>query len=276
MAPVACCGPIVALPSPDSRSLHAAASRRSVAWFLPPVQLVACYYHPVKVAILVFPGTWSDGDWLHVLRNVMHQDAKRVWHRENDLSRFDLIVLPGGFSYGDYLRTGAIARFSPVMDAVKREAANGKLVIGSCNGFQILCESGLLPGVLLRNDSMQFRCQDTCLRVETANSPFTIGAAKGDVLKMPIAHGEGNYYADSETLARLNAEDRVVFRYATSEGEITAEANPNGALENIAGILNEKRNVLGMMPHPERASEALMGGTDGLVILRSMLATALV
>jgi phosphoribosylformylglycinamidine synthase I len=230
----------------------------------------------MNVAVLVFPGTWSDGDWLHVLQNVMHQDAELVWHRENDLSRFDMIVLPGGFSYGDYLRTGAIARFSPVMDAVKREAAKGKLVIGSCNGFQILCEAGLLPGVLIRNDSMQFRCQDVHLRVETSATQFTLGASKGDVLKMPIAHGEGNYYADPETLARLNAEDRIVFRYATPDGDVTAGANPNGALENIAGIINEERNVLGMMPHPERASEAIMGSTDGLVILRSMLAAALV
>ncbi|HLF78450.1 MAG TPA: phosphoribosylformylglycinamidine synthase subunit PurQ, partial [Dehalococcoidia bacterium] len=235
-----------------------------------------CYYRPMKIAVLVFPGTWSDGDWLHVLRNVLDQDAELVWHRESDLARFDIIVLPGGFAYGDYLRTGAIARFSPVMDAVKREAAKGKLVIGSCNGFQILCEAGLLPGVLTRNNSMQFRCQDVYLRVETTNTQFTLGAQKGDVLKMPIAHGEGNYYADPETLAQLNAEDRVVFRYSTPSGEITAEANPNGALENIAGIINEERNVLGMMPHPERASEALMGGTDGLVILRSMLAAVLV
>ena len=230
----------------------------------------------MKIAVLVFPGTWSDGDWLHVLRNVLDQDAELVWHRESDLARFDIIVLPGGFAYGDYLRTGAIARFSPVMDAVKREAAKGKLVIGSCNGFQILCEAGLLPGVLTRNNSMQFRCQDVHLRVETTNTQFTLGANKGDVLTMPIAHGEGNYYADPETLARLNAEDRVVFRYATAAGEVTAGANPNGALENIAGIINEERNVLGMMPHPERASEELMGGTDGLVILRSMLAAVLV
>jgi phosphoribosylformylglycinamidine synthase len=230
----------------------------------------------VKTAVLVFPGTWSDGDWLHVLRNVLHQGAELVWHRENDLSQYDMIVLPGGFSYGDYLRTGAIARFSPVMDAVKREAAKGKLVIGSCNGFQILCEAGLLPGVLTRNNSMQFRCQDVYLRVETSATQFTSAASAGDVLKMPIAHGEGNYYADAETLARLNAQDRVVFRYSTPSGEITAAANPNGALENIAGIVNEGRNVLGMMPHPERASEALMGGTDGLVILRSMLEGVLV
>jgi phosphoribosylformylglycinamidine synthase len=225
----------------------------------------------MRFAVLDFPGTWSDSDWLHVLRNVLHEDAERVWHTENDLSSFDAIILPGGFSYGDYLRCGAIARFSPVMDAVKREAANGKLVLGSCNGFQILCEAGLLPGVLMRNDVMQFRCQDVWLRVETADTPFTSQAKAGQAVRMPIAHGEGNYYADAATLARLNAEDRVVFRYCTPQGEVTREANPNGAIENIAGIINEGRNVLGMMPHPERVAEALIGGEDGLIIYRSML-----
>src|SRR5215208_2975036 len=203
-------------------------------------------------AVLVFPGTWSDADWHHVLKNVLHEDSELVWHRESDLSRFDAIVLPGGFSYGDYLRCGAIARFSPVMEAVRQEAAKGKLVIGSCNGFQI-------------------RCQDVYLRIETSATPFTGKAHKGDVLRMPIAHGEGNYFAALDVLSRLNAEDRVVFRYSTADGAVTPEANPNGALDNIAGILNEGRNVLGMMPHPERASEALMGGEDGLLIWRSML-----
>jgi phosphoribosylformylglycinamidine synthase len=226
----------------------------------------------MRFAVLVFPGTWSDHDWQHVLRDVMGHQADLVWHRDNDLSAFDAIVVPGGFSYGDYLRTGAIARFSPVMDAVRREADRGKLVIGSCNGFQILCEAGLLPGALMRNDSTQFRCQQAYLRVETSNTPFTSEVEAGAVLDIPISHGEGNYYADADTLARLNAEDRVVFRYATSDGEVTAEANPNGSLENIAGIINEGRNVLGMMPHPERAGEALLGGEDGLIIIRSMLA----
>ena len=225
----------------------------------------------MRFAVLVFPGTWSDHDWHHVLKNVLRQDADLIWHRESDLSRYDAIVLPGGFSYGDYLRCGAIARFSPVMDAVRREAERGKLVIGSCNGFQILCEAGLLPGVLMRNESMQFRCQDVYLRVETTATPFTSACAKGQVLMMPIAHGEGNYYADAETTARLNAEDRVVLRYCTPEGDVTREANPNGSLENIAGIVNEGRNVFGLMPHPERVSEALLGGEDGLFILRSML-----
>ena len=220
----------------------------------------------------MFPGTWSDHDCHHVLANVLGQDARLVWHRESDLSSYDAIVLPGGFSYGDYLRCGAIARFSPVMEAVKREAERGKLVIGICNGFQILCEAGLLPGVLMRNDSTQFRCEDVNLRVESTSTPFTSGASKGDVVSIPISHGEGNYYAGPETLARLNAQDRVVFRYCTRQGETAASANPNGSIENIAGIVNEGRNVLGMMPHPERASEALLGGEDGLVIWRSMLA----
>lgn len=226
----------------------------------------------MRFAVLVFPGTWSDRDWLHVLTNVLGQEAELVWHRQEDLAGYDAIVLPGGFSYGDYLRCGAIARFSPVMEAVRREAERGKLVIGSCNGFQILCEAGLLPGVLTRNDSTQFRCQDVYLRVETAATPFTSNCTPGQVLRMPIAHGEGNYYADAETLDRLNAEDRVVLRYCSPAGEVTPQSNPNGSLQNIAGIVNAGRNIFGLMPHPERCSEAILGGTDGLFILRSMLA----
>ncbi len=225
----------------------------------------------MRFAVLVFPGTWSDHDCHYVLKEVMHQDAELVWHRETDLSSYDAIVVPGGFSYGDYLRCGAIARFSPVMEAVKREAERGKLVFGSCNGFQILCEAGLLPGALMRNAGMQFRCQPSNLRVETANTPFTNTVQAGQVLEMPVSHGEGNYYVDEATLAQLKAEDRIVFRYCDASGAITPEANPNGSLENIAGVINERRNVLGMMPHPERASEALLGGTDGLVIWQSML-----
>ena len=225
----------------------------------------------MRFAVLTFPGTWSDRDCQHVLRDVLHQEADLVWHRETDLSSYDAIVVPGGFSYGDYLRCGAIARFSPVMEAVKREADRGKLVFGSCNGFQILCEAGLLPGVLMRNHVMQFRCQDQPLRIETSNSPFTNTADKGSVLTMPISHGEGNYYCDDETLEQLEAEDRIVARYCDAGGLVTPEANPNGSRDNIAGILNPRRNVFGMMPHPERASEALLGGTDGLVIWQSML-----
>jgi phosphoribosylformylglycinamidine synthase len=225
----------------------------------------------MRFAVLTFPGTWSDRDCQHVLRDVLHQEADLIWHRETDLSRYDAIVVPGGFSYGDYLRCGAIARFSPVMEAVKREAERGKLVFGSCNGFQILCEAGLLPGALMRNDVMQFRCQDMFLRVDTANTPFTSVTDAGAVLSMPISHGEGNYYCDDETLAELEAQDRIVVRYCDANGLVTDEANPNGSRANIAGILNEGRNVFGMMPHPERASEALLGGTDGLVIWQSML-----
>jgi phosphoribosylformylglycinamidine synthase subunit PurQ / glutaminase len=225
----------------------------------------------MRFAVLVFPGTWSDGDCYHAITQGLGHEATYVWHKETDLSGFDAVILPGGFSYGDYLRCGAIARFAPVMDAVARHAAAGKPVIGICNGFQILCEAGLLPGVLMRNDSLQFRCQWVHLRTETARSPFTSELGRGQVIRIPISHGEGRYYADEETVARLNADDRVAFRYCTPEGEVTPEANPNGAVENIAGVLNEGRNVLGMMPHPERASEALMGGEDGLLIWRSML-----
>ena len=225
----------------------------------------------MRFGVVIFPGTWSDQDCYHVLRDVLHLDADLIWHRETDLSRYDAIVVPGGFSYGDYLRCGAIARFSPVMEAVKREAERGKLVFGSCNGFQILCEAGLLPGVLMRNDVMQFRCQPQDLRIETSNSPFTNTVDAGTVINLPISHGEGNYYVDDDTLACLQAEDRVVFRYCDAFGRVTPEANPNGSHDNIAGVLNEGRNVLGMMPHPERASEALLGGTDGLVIWQSML-----
>jgi phosphoribosylformylglycinamidine synthase subunit PurQ / glutaminase len=229
----------------------------------------------MRFATLVFPGTWSDHDCHYVLTEILGQESELVWHRETDLSRFDAIVLPGGFSYGDYLRTGAIARFSPVMEAVVREAERGKLVVGSCNGFQILCEAGLLPGALMRNESLQFRCEPIQMRVETTDTPFTTEYEPGQVVTMPIAHGEGLYHADAETLRLLNDEDRVVFRYATPTGEITADANPNGSLDNIAGIVNESRNVLGLMPHPERVSEKLMGGEDGLGLWKSMLKAAI-
>jgi phosphoribosylformylglycinamidine synthase subunit PurQ / glutaminase len=225
----------------------------------------------MRFAVLVFPGTWSDKDCHHVLRNVLNQDSELVWHRQTDLAVYDAIVVPGGFSYGDYLRCGAIARFSPVMEAVKREADRGKLIFGSCNGFQILCEAGLLPGALMRNAGTQFRCQPQHLRVETTATPFTNAATPGEVVMMPVSHGEGNYYVDQETLSRLEAEERVVFRYCDETGNVTPEANPNGSLSNIAGVVNEGRNVLGMMPHPERASEALLGGTDGLLVWTSML-----
>jgi phosphoribosylformylglycinamidine synthase len=224
--------------------------------------------------VLVFPGTWSDGDCYHVLDQIVGQQVDYVWHRESDLSRYDCVILPGGFSYGDYLRCGAIARFSPVMEAVARNAEAGRLVFGICNGFQILCEAGLLPGVLRRNDSLQFRCQPVHLRVETPGTAFTGACEAGQVLRIPISHGEGSYHADEATLDRLESNGQVVFRYCTSEGLVTPEANPNGSLRNIAGIINERGNVLGMMPHPERASEALMGGEDGLFLWRSVIKSA--
>ena len=197
-----------------------------------------------------------------------------VWHKETDLSPYDCVVLPGGFSYGDYLRTGAIARFSPVMQSVERFAAQGKLVIGICNGFQVLCEAGLLPGVLMRNTHLQFRCQWVNLRTETAATPFTGGCEPGQVLRVPISHGEGCYYADDETLKSLNRNAQVLFRYSAPEGTITPEANPNGSLENIAGICNQGRNVLGMMPHPERCAEEILGGIDGRFIFESIIHSA--
>jgi phosphoribosylformylglycinamidine synthase len=225
----------------------------------------------MRFAVLVFPGTWSDHDCHYVLRDLLHQEAELVWHRERDLSRFDCVVLPGGFSYGDFLRTGAIARFSPVMEAVVRHVEAGKPAIGICNGFQVLCEAGLLPGALLRNESLQFRCQDVHLRVENTASPFTRLCRPGHVLRVPISHGEGRYYADEATLDQLESSGRVAFRYCTPEGEVTPEANPNGSLRAIAGIVNARGNVLGMMPHPERASEPLLGGADGLLLWRSVI-----
>jgi phosphoribosylformylglycinamidine synthase len=229
----------------------------------------------MKFAVVVFPGTWSDHDCQFVLRDVLGQEADLIWHKERDLSSYDCVVLPGGFSYGDYLRTGAIARFSPVMESVVEHAGRGRPVIGICNGFQILCEAGLLPGALMRNDVMEFRCEDVYLRVENTSSAFTGLSQQGDVLRVPISHGEGRYYADDATLNELESNGRVAFRYCTTEGDITPEANPNGSLRNIAGIVNEGGNVLGMMPHPERASEALMGGSDGLVLWRSVIEASL-
>ena len=223
----------------------------------------------MRAAVLVFPGTWSDRDSEWALQQV-GVESRRVWHRDPvHFERDELVVLPGGFSYGDYLRCGAIARFSPVMDAVRDHAAAGGLVIGICNGFQILCEAHLLPGVLMRNSSLQFRCQDSLLMPESQRSPFTSGLEAGRALRIPVSHGEGNYYADAATLDMLEADDRVAFRYVDAAGEATPEANPNGSLRNIAGILNEGGNVLGMMPHPERACEALLGNDDGNAIWRS-------
>ena len=228
----------------------------------------------MKFGVVVFPGTWSDADCFHVLDSVGHQEVRYLWHKETDLQASDCVILPGGFSYGDYLRTGAIARFSPIMSAVTDFAAKGGLVLGICNGFQILCESGLLPGVLMRNNHLEFRCQWTHLCTENTATPFTSGIAQGQVLRIPISHGEGNYYADEATLARLEDNGQVAFRYCEPDGRITADANPNGSLHNIAGIVNEQRNVLGMMPHPERCCEEIVGGTDGAHIFRSIIESA--
>ena len=226
----------------------------------------------MRFGIVVFPGTWSDGDCYHVATSVLGQDARYVWHKDTDLSGIDCVVLPGGFSYGDYLRTGrhcALLARSWMRWSGSRNRAGS--VIGICNGFQVLCEAGLLPGVLTRNHHVQFRCQWVDLRVETTDSPFTAACERGEVLRIPISHGEGSYYADSDTLAKLNAGGHVAFRYCAPDGEATTDSNPNGSLENIAGIVNAGGNVLGMMPHPERCCEAVLGGTDGRRIFESVL-----
>jgi len=225
----------------------------------------------MKAAVIVFPGSNCDEDCFHVLRDVEKIDVQYFWHKERNLPPVDLVVLPGGFSYGDYLRTGAIARFSPAMDAVIKHANAGGPVIGICNGFQILLEAGLLPGAMLRNRSLSFVCQHVFLRTESTNSPFTNRLKKGQVLNLPIAHGEGNYYCDPETLKELQDRDRIAFRYSSEKGALGDEFNPNGSVDHIAGILNEKRNVLGMMPHPERASEAILNSEDGKRIWESIL-----
>lgn len=225
----------------------------------------------MKFGVLVFPGSNCDQDTYHVIAEVAKQPVRFLWHDSEDLGGVDAILVPGGFAYGDYLRTGAIARFSPVMEAVKRFAEGGGLVLGICNGFQILTEAGLLPGALMRNAGLKYICKQVYLRTETANSPFTNQLAKGEVLRMPIGHMEGNYFCDPEVLRELEAEDRIAFRYSTQSGEITADANPNGSLGNIAGILNARRNVLGMMPHPDRSSEELLGSSDGRKIFASMV-----
>jgi phosphoribosylformylglycinamidine synthase len=225
----------------------------------------------MKFGVLVFPGSNCDHDTYNVIAEVAHQPVTFLWHDSEDLAGVDAVLVPGGFAYGDYLRTGAIARFSPVMQSVQRFAAGGGLVLGICNGFQILTEAGLLPGALMRNAALKYICKQVHVRVETADSPFTNQLVKGEVLRIPIGHMEGNYYCTPEDMHELEAEDRIAFRYATPHGDIAPEANPNGSLGNIAGILNAKRNVLGMMPHPDRSSELLLGSADGLKIFASMI-----
>jgi len=227
----------------------------------------------VKFGIIVFPGTWSDRDCYYAISDVLGQKAEYIWHTETQISNYDCIVLPGGFSYGDYLRPGAIARFSPVMASVEEFASQGKPVIGICNGFQILCESGLLPGILRQNDHLQYRCQWTYIRTENISTPFTTLCQEKQLLKIPVSHYEGSYYADEKTLTELEAKHRIIFRYATADGKINSDANPNGALHNIAGVVNKSGNVLGMMPHPERACESLLGSSDGNLIWESIIAS---
>ncbi len=232
----------------------------------------------MKFGVVVFPGSNCDKDMYHVVKDVMHCEARYIWHKDTDLSDFtteDCIILPGGFSYGDYLRTGAIARFSPVMENVIQFANNGGKVLGVCNGFQVLCESHLLPGALLRNESMKFECKNVYLKSQTAKALLTCKIDEDAVLKIPIAHGEGRYYCDRETLKSLYENEQILFKYCDENGEINDEANPNGSLDNIAGICNVQKNVFGMMPHPERASEKAIFNTDGKILFESLISKML-
>ena len=225
----------------------------------------------MKIGVLVFPGSNCDHDTYHVVDAIAKKPVTFLWHASEDLQGCDAILVPGGFAYGDYLRTGALARFAPIMSSVKKFAAAGGPVMGICNGFQILCEAGLLPGALMRNAGLRYICRQVYLRAETTESPFTNTLAPGQVLQMPIGHMEGNYFCDEATLAELKRGNRVAFRYCTRDGEVTPQANPNGSLENIAGVLSEGRNVLGMMPHPDRSSEALLGSADGLSLFQGLV-----
>jgi phosphoribosylformylglycinamidine synthase I len=227
----------------------------------------------VKFGVIVFPGSNCDHDAYHVISKHVGQPVDFIWHRDTDLSSYDAVIIPGGFSYGDYLRVGALARFSPVMNSLKEFAERGGFVLGICNGFQILCEAGLLPGALIRNRNLHFICEHVQVRAETTETPFTNQLKAGSVLRIPIAHSEGNYVCDDSTLEELESEDRIVFRYCDDDGEITEASNPNGSRDNIAGICNRERNVLGLMPHPERACEDLLGSVDGRDIFRSLAAT---
>jgi len=225
----------------------------------------------MNFVVLQFPASNCDQDAIHALRDVLGHSARYVWHKETSLGDADAVIVPGGFSYGDYLRCGAIARFSPVMQAVQQFAVNGGLVLGICNGFQVLCEAGLLSGALIRNRSLQFRCEEVYLKTLTTDSPFTNRIPEGKLLKIPIAHGEGCYFADEETLDKLQANNQILWQYCNANGEVTEQANPNGSLWNIAGICNERRNVAGLMPHPERACEAILGSADGRLIFEGLI-----
>ncbi len=223
-----------------------------------------------NIGVIVFPGSNCDHDAYHAIKHVMNAEAKFLWHKDTDLSGIDLLIVPGGFSYGDYLRSGAIARFSPVMNAVQQYVKEGRPVLGICNGFQILLEAGLLPGAMLHNEKLRFVCKNVHIRVESTRSQFTSGLTKGDVLKIPVSHGEGNYFIDSDGLKFLEENDQIAFRYCTEKGEIKEEANFNGSVSSIAGITNLEGNVLGMMPHPERAMETVLGNTDGITFFNSV------
>jgi phosphoribosylformylglycinamidine synthase I len=225
----------------------------------------------MKFAVIVFPGSNSDRDAQYAASHVLGQQAELVWHKDTDLAGADAVILPGGFAHGDYLRTGAIARFSPIMAAVTRFAERGGPVLGICNGFQILLEAGLLPGAMLRNRDLKFHCEHVCVRVERTDTPFTSKARASQVLRLPIAHGEGNYYAEPAVVEQLESEGRVIFRYSTPDGQVTDAANPNGSVKAIAGICNEGRNIVGLMPHPERACEPVLGSGDGLVLFESVV-----
>ena len=225
----------------------------------------------MKFGIIVFPGSNCDHDAYHAAKHVFEQETRFIWHKDTSLGDVDVVIVPGGFAYGDYLRAGAIARFSPIMHDVIRFAKGGGIVLGVCNGFQVLCESGLLPGALIRNESLRFISQDTHLRVENADTVFTRLAQPGQIIRIPAAHGAGNYVADEVTLDRLEDENRVVFRYCDASGQVTKESNPNGSERNIAGIINESGNVMGMMPHPERCVESVLGNVDGRLIFESIL-----
>jgi len=225
----------------------------------------------MKFGVLVFPGSNCDHDAYYAIESAARQPVTFLWHASHDLENCDAVIVPGGFAYGDYLRTGAIAKFAPIMQQVSRFAQNGGLVLGICNGFQILCEAGLLPGALLRNAGLKYICKPVKLRVESTDTPFTNACRVGEVLEIPIGHMEGNYFCDPATLAELKRERRIIFRYSTAEGKIALEANPNGSLDNIAGICNSERNVLGMMPHPDRSSDSILGMNDGFRIFESMV-----
>jgi len=227
----------------------------------------------MKFGIIILPGSNCDHDAWHVAKNVVGAEAELLWHKETDLKGADCVIIPGGFAYGDYLRAGALAKFAPIMEPIKRHAANGGLVFGICNGFQVLTEVGLLPGALMRNEHLRFLSRDVLLRTEETDTPFSSELQRGQILRAPIAHGEGNYYADDATLDELERNRQVVFRYCDDEGRLTSEANPNGSARNIAGICNASRNVLGMMPHPERCAEDLLGNADGLGIFKSIAAS---